>query len=296
MSVCERSHARGSIPEKVTYISTSPLDITRRRVGKESTVKARPAFPVEAGKSLEVARRWAQRKGQGGVQETTEDNQPFSGLVIWDLDERGQGGRAYKVLIPANDGKGEYLVDLREPEFLYLMFKYGIRRNGKPGGGKFIWGKNGTQMRLLVVGCPLHKALIKSGDKKALMADPATRITARKLEVGVVYKSNSGEHKAYIGPCKMGGKKAFMFVHIGYFWRHTYPTGPTHKDIQQEYHNHGKSVGIHKGCPSGLIIAGKVDDLEAFRPPTPQQQIKQGGVRRCTDPYGGALDGDLEVP
>jgi hypothetical protein len=73
-------------------------------------------------------------------------NTPMKGLVLVDLDVRGEGGRAYKVMNPADNS----LFDIREDQMMQAIMKYGIRAGGLIGG-EWVWAMNHTQIKCYLV-------------------------------------------------------------------------------------------------------------------------------------------------
>lgn len=112
-------------------------------------------------------------------------NTPMVGLRIIGLVIRGQGGRAYQVLV---DGK--YVFDLREDVLLDAMLNDGIGKNGALFGS-YIFASVGSSMKLIRVGSLLHEKMIAATDYKTMK-----KIT--DLEVGGIYR-NKKETVLYLG-------------------------------------------------------------------------------------------------
>lgn len=73
---------------------------------------------------------------------TIRSNTPMTGLILTDLEERGNGGRAYKVINPSDNS----LFDIREDQMLQAILKYGIQPGGLIGG-EWVWAINHTQSK-----------------------------------------------------------------------------------------------------------------------------------------------------
>jgi hypothetical protein len=87
---------------------------------------------------------------------TTHFNNPITNIRVAGLETRGNGGRAYKVVID-----DLYYFDLREDVLLEAMIECGINKGGILNG-EYIWVKIRSHMKLIRVGSPLHKEMIKA--------------------------------------------------------------------------------------------------------------------------------------
>ncbi len=76
------------------------------------------------------------------IQPIIRPNKPMTGLVLTDIDVRMEGGRAYKVINPADNS----LFDIREDQMLQAILKYGIQPGGLIGG-EWVWGYNHVQIK-----------------------------------------------------------------------------------------------------------------------------------------------------
>ncbi|HEY9785301.1 MAG TPA: hypothetical protein V6D17_07865 [Candidatus Obscuribacterales bacterium] len=186
---------QGHIPEQVIYVSGASRrvqvkwdDLANSEVLNEEVI---PCFPVDAAseQSLETARQWAGYRVDKGKKPAEErrDNKPFE-IRICGLEVRERGGRAYKVV--TGDG---YWFDLREDVLLDAILQCGISKGGKINA-QFIWGKLGSQMKLVRVGSALHTALIQAGKRKA-----TAKVKGSELQPGGVYRNVKGERFLVIG-------------------------------------------------------------------------------------------------
>lgn len=181
----------GYLPERVTYVCAKPekSEIWDEEGEKKiASFKVVPAFPVETGRKLDTAIRWAE---SGGYKPKCEDlpNDPIKEVEIMGLEERGNGGRAYKVTL-----NGKYYVDMREDVILETIFDGGILPGGKLVG-EYVWGKYGAQMKLIKVGSETYKRF-KAGVNTSIVKDLANS----DIKIGGVYKTKSDNLFLYLGP------------------------------------------------------------------------------------------------
>jgi hypothetical protein len=150
-------------------------------------MKVYPTFPVgsDQDNDLGTAKSWV--KDKSAIKVDVVDNSPIKQIRLLSLEHRGQGGRAYKVLI---DGK--YYVDMREDVLIDVMLTQSVADGIL--GGEFIWAKHGTQMRLVRIGSELHKLLAKSNELK-----DKPKINKSDLEIGGIYRSRKGDHGIFLG-------------------------------------------------------------------------------------------------
>lgn len=198
----------GHIPTDIVYIFGGPVRVTRRWDDADQPddelvfTEVIPAFVSDADnqKTISTGVIWATHRctrwnpttnkseTTGTVQKVNLENKPISNIRVIGLEVRGEGGRAYKVTTP--DG---YYFDLREDVLLDTMLTKGIQ----PGGilsGEYIWGRVGTEMKLVRVGSELYTALLEAGERSILSSIPKN-----KLEVGTIYESKQGERGIFLG-------------------------------------------------------------------------------------------------
>ena len=121
-------------------------------------------------------------------------NTPFLQPQILELEQRGNGGRAYKVAIPmSNVSSGLIYVDFRENELLDAIQNVGILAGGKLNA-EYIFGSVGGQMKLFRVSSKVHTDTIEKDNRKASTVIPMT-----KLVVGHWYETASGTKQIYLG-------------------------------------------------------------------------------------------------
>lgn len=180
---------KGSIPEKITIISSGEMSV----LGSE--VKVIPAYVADSlsKNSIESGRNWAKysrrynTSSAGDLKEEERDNIPFSNLIITGLDYRGEGGRAYKVKTSDN-----YYFDFREDVLIDVIKNSEIIKGEIKG--EFIWGKVGSQMKIVKVGSGLYDGLVRGTEKSKL-----NPIKSNNLKVGGLYESKSGLKSIFLG-------------------------------------------------------------------------------------------------
>ena len=155
----------GYLPKSITYVCSAGYDIEigfddADDVDTIASCKVIPTFPVETGKKLDTAIKWTGLKSPKIIE---TENLPIKNVKIVDLDYRGNGGRAYKVILD-----DLYYVDMREDVILECIHNCGIEKGGKING-EFVWAKYGNHMKLIRVGSSLHEKFIKSTSINALI-------------------------------------------------------------------------------------------------------------------------------
>ncbi len=182
--------AVGSLPEKICYVASKEMNVSvgcRWDIdydGTDEKVKVLPTFPTDASdtKALARAKTWANNKIHSSK---IVDNKPIKNVKVVSLEERGRGGRAYKVLID------DYYVDLREDVLMDTLLKVGIKSGGVLNG-EFIWSKMGSQMKLIRVNSELHKLITEFSSKKDMKS-------ISDLEIGGVYQNKKKEKAIFVG-------------------------------------------------------------------------------------------------
>lgn len=180
----------GYLPDRITYVCAKK---EKSEIWDEeyenviATFKVCPAFPVETGRKLDTAINWATDKNYKPVCDDLP-NEPISNVQIMGLEERGNGGRAYKVTL--ND---KYYVDMREDTILEAIFDGGILPGGKLTG-EYVWGKFGSQLKLIKVGSALYKKC-----QNGINTFKITELKSSDIKIGGLYKRKSGGICLYLG-------------------------------------------------------------------------------------------------
>jgi len=183
----------GFITKKVTYVCQAKEtievydddDFSENLISKS---KVYPAYPVEDGKSLDNAIKWS---GLDKPLIESFDNTEIDNIKVCCLDYRGNGGRAYKVII--ND---KFYVDMREDVILDTMITCGIEKEGILKG-KYVWAKYGGNMKLVRVGSYSHSIYLKGKDPSEMKEIPKSEIV-----IGGIYRMKSGNTSMYLGKYK----------------------------------------------------------------------------------------------
>jgi hypothetical protein len=186
------------IPTKILYVCRKPTSV---QIGWEDfddarTVSVVPAYPVDPDgnkKTVQNAIDWARgRYVHDGEAPATKEtaNAPVDHVQIVNLEIRGEGGRAYKVVV----GDGVY-VDLREDVFLDALLTNGVGVGGLLRG-PFVWAKVGAQMKLVRVGSDLYDRVVVAHEHGA-----KKNVRTSNIEVGGVYKNRVGAVFVYLGQC-----------------------------------------------------------------------------------------------
>jgi hypothetical protein len=206
--------AVGSIPKKISYVYSNdaevavgcswdinwyePEDDTEDDSPQTVKQKVTPSFPVDSAdaKGMARAKDWAGNNAYNWdngnkVNKTVKvdevENEPITDVKVLSLEERGNGGRAYKALI------GRYYVDLREDVLMDTLLQVGV----DPGGvlkGEYVWAKMGPQMKLVRVGSELHRLVTEFDSKKDIKP-----VSKGDLEVGGVYQDRKKNKAIFVG-------------------------------------------------------------------------------------------------
>ncbi|AMM45003.1 hypothetical protein SP15_203 [Bacillus phage SP-15] len=148
------------------------------------------AFPLEVGaKSDYTARIWA-----SDLQRTEpvifEFSNEFEDVVLIDLDKRGQGGRAYQVVIKVEDKS--FRVDLREDSLMDILLNSSINRGKLEGTYTFI--RKSSQVHLIRVGSEYYIKAQKEKPKHEMKPIPKS-----ELKIGHLYETRGGNQEVYLG-------------------------------------------------------------------------------------------------
>lgn len=178
----------GEIPTKVAVIKAKPEKAfvgckwDREWNSKDHLEEVTPAFIAnpDSKESLETGKAWAKQ-----TDVTVIANFP-EGVRIFNLESRGRGGRAYKVI-----HKGLY-VDLREDVLMDALLNCNVKNGWIEGN--FLWARLSSQMRLVRVGSSLYEEIKKLDVKKDLKP-----LSKKNLEIGQIYSNKKGEKAIFLG-------------------------------------------------------------------------------------------------
>ena len=249
------------IPTRLKVFLRNEVEVTDPRGTKH---KVRPAFVTDAeasAKAHDTASRWV-RFGygpgvtRGGVAESIEvQNLPIFRVTIVDLEERGEGGRAWKVIwnaVPDGQDEKEFkdiesvpcLVDLREDVFVDALFNNSVYFANPVQYGELHvvgkWIRHGSQMRIVSLNSDLHKQA-----KKNMLAMSTPMLRPKQLELGGVYTSKAkGVPRIYMGRVRYDGKLKCAWLPL---WFHQ---GQSEKDFQGWYN------AVHDTSSYGIMLTG----------------------------------------
>lgn len=183
--------------------------------GNEITVV--PSFPTIKETQENTAKSWSENASRvynpekrhyeyAKPKDPLVTENKFNSLSIIDLECRGNGGRAYKVILPVEGSN--LLFDLREGPLLDMINTLGI----KPGGtieGEFEFVMNKSQLNLVRVGSSIWQ--------EAKRMSEASKVSASDYKVGAVYSDKSRSNFwIYLGAMltKLEGSSKLEKVHV----------------------------------------------------------------------------------
>lgn len=152
-------------------------------------------FDSSSERQRESAEVWASYRlhvSSPRVQAQMRPNTPMSNLWLDNLEQRMEGGRAYKVI---NKDDMTYF-DVREDQMLQAILKHGIQAGGKIGG-EWVFAMNGTQCKCFLVDSKEYQeALARVAIAPAVMV----KASLRNLKIGSIYcNKNASEEFIYVG-------------------------------------------------------------------------------------------------
>ncbi|MDF2534003.1 MAG: hypothetical protein K0R18_160 [Bacillales bacterium] len=199
------------LPEKIYLYCKKPQDAVSVDIDEEDEDEldedeveegVRHAFPVSDQSTQsrhENAEKWAtkynydknrnQTKVSGDVFEYP--NVGFDSVTIKNLEVRGQGGRAYQVVLEHDDKK--FQVDLREDALMDVIRNTGILAGGRLNG-TFCFIVEGSQTNLV-----RENSKVWQSAKKGAESRKSATIKKSDLKIGHKYKSLSGDTGIYLG-------------------------------------------------------------------------------------------------
>lgn len=190
----------GCIPEKLIRVTQSTRTFMRTVDGVDYSIQATPAYFVNKDSKGTSADNW-------GSNPVVVNNTSFSNLRIWEIEHRGEGGRAWKVIDTDN-----MMFDIREDVILESIYA-GEISNGCLTGD-YIWTRQNSHMKVERLNSAKCQAIVNYCEKKA-----ATNvIPMNKLEIGHVYRGSQSTYYddkmyVYLGKTSIAPKK-YCFVKI----------------------------------------------------------------------------------
>lgn len=185
------------LPKKVTFYCKS-----------ESKDGVLHAFPIDSEAiNHDTAENWAtenkfdynyetySRENERTIPPTVFEleNKGFDNVTITDLKQRGNGGRAYQVVLDL--GEHKVRIDLREKALMDVINNAGILAGGKLNG-TFCFIKDGAQTNLVREGSKDHQEAVKDTNKKKTFTK---NIKKSDLKVGYEYETLSGNKSLFLG-------------------------------------------------------------------------------------------------
>ena len=169
------------------------------------------AFPLPKESEQYSAQSWSgwdKSDSKATLIEYTEEDKKFpefTGIELYDLDKRYNGGRAYQVLIPMNDAENHWLrCDLREDALMETMLTQGVGQGGKLNGS-FTFVRDGAQTNLVLVGSKDYEKHKAQTDKKK----SKRKIKVADLKIGHVYSTEQTSKVVYLGAYYQNEKTTF---------------------------------------------------------------------------------------
>jgi len=169
------------IPKRLRFYSKPEQDIKHPN-GYDAVVYNTFAVDINNMNTNETARIWAEgyRKLKPLIHEF--DNKPINDVKLYDLEKRGQGGRAYKVLI-----YDQFVFDLREDTLLEILMYHKIEKGiiSCP----LIFAVIGNQMKLIV----------ENGKKHLEFMDQKETPLENNFQPGSLLKNKLGHQLIFLG-------------------------------------------------------------------------------------------------
>jgi hypothetical protein len=152
-------------------------------------------FDNASERQKEKAEVWASNRlaiSSPRVQAQVRPNTPMNNLWLDNIEQRMEGGRAYKVI---NKDDMTYF-DVREDQMLQAILKHGIQAGGKIGG-EWVFAMNGTQCKCFLVDSKEYQEVL---NRVAIAPAVMVKASYRNLKVGSIYcNSNATEEFIYVG-------------------------------------------------------------------------------------------------
>lgn len=159
------------------------------------------AFPVDSSNANhDTAISWA--RGNRWARDYNNKKEPikfeflnvdFDDVTIESLDIRGEGGRAYQVILRVDEDK--FRVDLREDTLMDVIRNTGIQAGGRLNG-TFCFVKDGSQTKLIREGTELHKRAIAEREKRETFTK---NISRKDLKPGYRYRTLNNSTGIFLG-------------------------------------------------------------------------------------------------
>jgi hypothetical protein len=184
--------------EKVTFYAKKPDGSGVRHV-----------FPVDSLANHDTAKGWATVIDRGKYDYDKRqyeresitvqpdifeyENKGFDNVKIVDLYHRGNGGRAYQIVIEIEGNK--FRMDFREDTMMEVLERVGIQAGGRLNG-TYCLVKDGKETKLILEGTERHAKALKELESRTKNAKV---IKKSELKVGYKYKTDGGSTGIYLG-------------------------------------------------------------------------------------------------
>jgi hypothetical protein len=190
----------GNVPNDVVYFSKGE---TTDRDLLGNTITVRPTYPAYRSSSsrMKSGKEWAEKPSYRYVngkhvadpvkaEEIDGGDNFVDRFQIIRLEQRGNGGRAYKAVV----GREALLVDLREESVMDIIAHDGMGPNGVVVG-EFCWVVDGSEMKLMRRQSKLVQDVLNSLAEKATL----TKVKMKDLKFGHLYQTKQGGKHLYLG-------------------------------------------------------------------------------------------------
>lgn len=179
------------LSEKILYVCKEPTEFKTTFDDDDTaiiTTTAMPAFPVDPTneKTIKTARSWAIDRYSSDLNKPhleAETMNLVNKVQVVHLEHRGNGGRAYKVIVDDN-----FYVDMREDVILESMLNLGIEKGGYLNG-EYVWARFGSQIKLIRKGSALYDNAVKAQEESL-----RKKVSAKELIIGEVYDNIQGKY------------------------------------------------------------------------------------------------------
>lgn len=172
-----------------------------RTADKDGVLHAFPVLDQSSTNRHDSAKRWSGRsEGQwiDGKYVKVDPNpsvyefdNKFDDVVIRNLEHRGEGGRAYQVIV--THGGKQFRCDLREDALVDAILNVGIEAGGKLNAS-YAFAIAGSQTNLIRIGSEAYKEALKDAEMRG-----GKKLGKGDLKIGHRYKTLTGDTGIYMG-------------------------------------------------------------------------------------------------
>lgn len=181
--------------KQITDLGFAVHHVSQHSTFHNVTVHPTFFFDNTSERQKENAEVWASNRlaiSSPRVQAQVRPNTPMNNLWLDNLEQRMEGGRAYKVI---NKDDMTYF-DVREDQMLQAILKHGIQAGGKIGG-EWVFAMNGTQCKCFLVDSVEYQEVL---NRVAIAPAVMVKASYRNLKVGTIYSNkNMDQEFIYVG-------------------------------------------------------------------------------------------------